>query len=145
MRHFFLLAIAAGFAVPAAAAAADTPTTLVALEAKWTKALVANDVAMIDAIVAPDWAGQGLDGKRSDKSVMMADFKSGKNKITAMTNRDVSARIFGDIAVVQGIDDEKSTADGKDTSGTYTWTDVFQKRGGKWLAIASQGTPVKKK
>jgi hypothetical protein len=45
--------------------------------------------------------------------------------------------------VVQGSDDEKSTHNGKDTSGTYTWTDVFQKRGGRWMVIASQDTPVK--
>jgi hypothetical protein len=47
---------------------------------------------------------------------------------------------MGDMAVVQGADDEKSTEKGKDTSGSYTWTDVFAKRGGKWVAIASQVT-----
>jgi hypothetical protein len=41
------------------------------------------------------------------------------------------------------MDDEKSTAKGKDTSGTYTWMDVFEKRDGKWQAVASQITKVK--
>ena len=31
---------------------------------------------------------------------------------------------------------------GKDSSGTYSWTDVFQNRGGHWLAVASQTTKV---
>ena len=37
-------------------------------------------------------------------------------------------RAFGSIAVVQGYDDETSSEKGKDTSGTYSWTDVFQKQ-----------------
>jgi hypothetical protein len=57
-----------------------------------------------------------------------------------MTNHDVSARVMGNMAVVQGADDEKSSYNGKDTSGSYTWMDVFEKRGGKWVAIASQVT-----
>jgi hypothetical protein len=44
--------------------------------------------------------------------------------------------------VVQGYDDETSSEKGKDTSGTYSWTDVFQKRNGHWVAVASQTTKV---
>lgn len=143
MRPLLLLAVAAGLAAPAAAA--DTPATLVALEAKWSKATVANDLPTIDGIMAADWVGQNPGGKPMTKATLLAEYKSGKTKVTAMTNRDVTARIFGDIAVVQGADDEKSSYDKKDTSGAYTWTDVFQKRGGKWVAIASQVTPVDKK
>ena len=45
---------------------------------------------------------------------------------------------------MQGADTETSSDGGKDTSGVYTWTDVYQKRGGKWMVVASQVTPVKK-
>jgi hypothetical protein len=44
--------------------------------------------------------------------------------------------------VVQGFDDETSSENGKDTSGTYSWTDVFEKRNGHWVAVASQTTKV---
>ena len=73
----------------------------------------------------------------------LTDMKAGENKSTSMTNHDVRVRIIGDVAIVQGMDDEKSTSKGKDVSGTYIWTDVFQKRSGHWVAVASQGSPVK--
>jgi len=61
----------------------------------------------------------------------------------SMTNHDVHVRLMHGIGIVQGMDDEKSTFKGKDTSGTYTWMDVFEMRDGKWQAVASQVTKVK--
>jgi ketosteroid isomerase-like protein len=137
--------IAAGFFGLSALAADDPKAELIKLEADWSKASVAKDAATISKIIAPDWVGQGQDGKPSTRETVLADMKSGKDVATSMTNHDVHVRIIGDIAIVQGADDEKSTHEGKDSSGTYTWTDVFQKRSGHWVAIASQSTPVKKK
>ena len=125
------------------AIAADMSATeqkLVDMEAAWSKAIVAKDTAAVSAIVADDWMGQNPGGKRDNKADMLADMKSGASAATSMTNHDVSARVMGNMAVVQGADDEKSTNKGKDTSGAYTWMDVFEKRGGKWVAIASQVT-----
>jgi len=39
-----------------------------------------------------------------------------------------------------GSNEEKSAYKGKDTSGRYTWIDVFVKRNGRWQAVASQST-----
>jgi ketosteroid isomerase-like protein len=128
----------------AAQAAAMPGQSLVDLEARWSKAFTTHDVAAIGAIMADDWSGQNDAGKRMDKPSFLAMLKSGKLSITRMTNHDVHGRVFGDIGVAQGMDDETSSYDGKDTSGTYSWTDVFQKRDGRWQAIASQTTEVKK-
>ncbi|HZZ33798.1 MAG TPA: nuclear transport factor 2 family protein [Phenylobacterium sp.] len=125
-----------------ASAAPDSKDELVKLEATWSKASVAKDAAEVGKIVASDWTGQNAGGKLMTRDKMLADMKSGVDAATSMTNHDVHVRFIGDIAIVQGADDEKSTHMGKDTSGTYTWTDVFQKRGGHWVAIASQSTPV---
>jgi hypothetical protein len=55
----------------------------------------------------------------------------------------MDVKVLGSVAVVQGSDTEKSTNDGKDSSGKYVWTDVFAKRDGKWVAVRSQVTLVK--
>ena len=132
-------ALLAGFAAQAATPAEQE---LINIEAQWSKAGVDHDLAAVDRIVAADWTGQDKSGKVSHKADIIADMKSGKAKSTSMTNRDVRVRIMGDVAVVQGGDDEKSMYDGADTSGSYSWTDVFQKRAGKWVVVASQVTPV---
>jgi ketosteroid isomerase-like protein len=140
---FSIVLISTAFSAVAAFAAPAPDQTLVNLEAKWSKAVAAGDVAAVDAILAPDWTSQGSSGKVETKAKTLADMKSGVDKVASMHNHDVHARVFGDIGVVQGSDDEKSSHMGKDTSGTYTWTDVFQKRGGRWVAVASQNTEVK--
>ncbi len=56
---------------------------------------------------------------------------------------DMKVRVFGDTAVVTGTDDEITMEDGKKSSGHYVWTDVFVKRNGQWLAVASQTAQIK--
>jgi ketosteroid isomerase-like protein len=145
MRKILVAAMAAGFCACGygASAAMDAKDELVAIEASWSKAVVAKDAAAVSKIVAADWSGQNSRGKTETRDKMLADLKSGTDSSSTMTNHDVRVRIVGDIAIVQGADDEKSTHKGKDVSGTYTWTDIFQKRNGHWVAIASQSTPVK--
>jgi ketosteroid isomerase-like protein len=130
-------------AIPAAAAdMAMTQQKLVDLEAAWSKAQVQKDTAAISSIVADDWIGQNDSGKPETKAQLISDIKAGTMSSTSMNNHDVQVRLFRNIAVVQGADDEKSTFKGKDSSGTYTWMDVFEKRDGKWVAVASQVTKV---
>ena len=139
----FSMALATGLLCAfAAAAAANDSSELVRTEAMWSKAQTMKDTATIGRIVAPDWTGQDPSGTLTTKAVLLADLKNGGATYTSMTNHDVHVRIIGDIAIVQGSDDEKSMHRGKDSSGTYSWTDVFQKRAGHWVAIASQVTPV---
>jgi len=55
----------------------------------------------------------------------------------------MQVKMVGGAAVVQGSDTEKSTSNGKDSSGKYVWMDVFAKRDGKWMAVRSQTALVK--
>jgi len=55
----------------------------------------------------------------------------------------MQVKMVGGAAVVQGSDREKSTSNGKDSSGKYVWMDVFAKRDGKWMAVRSQTALVK--
>lgn len=116
---------------------------LIDLENTWSKAIVQHDVAAVSSIVADDWMGQNDSGKIADKTRLLDEMKSGKMSATSMTNRDMHVRLIRGLGIVQGSDDEKSTSKGKDTSGTYTWMDVFEMRDGRWQAIASQITKVK--
>ncbi len=130
----------------ATAAYAATPSDeLVAKEASWSKAMIAKDVPALKEIIAPDWIGQNQTGKSMTRAEFLSGLSSGEDKVSSMNNHDVHVRIVGDLAIVQGMDTEESTHKGASTSGTYSWMDVFQKRGGKWVAIASQNTPVTKK
>jgi hypothetical protein len=142
----FVTFIAAAALLSGAALAADSPDkTFLDLEQAWGNAFVKKDIAFLSAILADDWSSVGTSGKHEGKASLIDIVKSGKLKITAFKARDVKVRMLGtNYAVVQGFDDETSSFGGKDDSGTFAWTDVFEKRGGKWVAVNSQVTKVKK-
>jgi Domain of unknown function (DUF4440) len=98
----------------------------------------------VEKIFADDWIAIGPDGKSETKAEGMAALKSGELAAQSYELGAMTVRVFGNTAVVTGSDTEKSTYKGKDTSGTYAWTDVFVMREGHWQAAASQTTKVKK-
>ena len=137
--------LAASLALTGAAAAKDAATEkqITALETAVAKAFVDKDIKTLDMYTADDWTGQNDAAKPMTKAELLNAVKSGDITATSMTNRPLVIRVVGKIAIVQGGDTEKSTFKGKDTSGLYTWTDILENRGGKWVSIATQITKVK--
>jgi hypothetical protein len=62
-----------------------------------------------------------------------------------MRLHDLGVRVIGDVGIVQGMDEEVSHFAGKDVSGTWGWTDIFQRHDGRWTCIASQTTRIERR
>lgn len=136
--------VALSLAWPAAAQTANNPQDLINMEDAWAKAAVAGDAAALSQIVAPDWKGQNQKGKIYDRATMIKETTAGEEKLTSMVNHDLHVTFLGpDHAIVQGMDNESGVRAGKPVNEVYSWTDVYERRNGKWVAIASQNTPVK--
>ena len=118
--------------------------TILKLENDWAVALVKADVATFDRIEAPEYLFTAPDGSLTNKADSIAEMKNGVVKIAAFKIDDLKVKIFGDAAVVYGLDTEKSTYNGKDTSGQYRFTDFFVKRNGIWQAVATHVSMVEK-
>jgi len=151
MKKMAGLGLLAIVAVAVAVAQAPAPSAkgpsvsqaLKQLEHDWIDAEKAGDTDKLGQIVADDWVLVGYDGKKETKQEMLADVKSGKSKLASLEFGPMDVKVLGNVAVVQGSDTEKSSYDGKDTSGKYAWMDVFVKREGKWVAVRSQIAKVK--
>ena len=126
---------------PKADSDAAISQTLQAMEQAWLDAEKNNDAAAFEQIVADDWIAVNPDGKSQTKAERAAEIKTAH--IVFATLGDMKVRVFGDTAVVTGTDDESTMEDGKKASDHYAWTDVFVKRNGKWLAVASQTAQIK--
>jgi ketosteroid isomerase-like protein len=126
---------------PKADSDAAISQTLQAIERAWLNAEKNHDVAAFEKIVADDWIAINPDGKSQTKGERGAEIKAAHT--TSATMGDMKVRVFGDAAVVTGTDDEITMEDGKKSSDHYVWTDVFVKRSGKWLAVASQTAQIK--
>jgi len=120
---------------------ADISQTLQAMERNWLNAEKNHDTATFDKLVADDWIAITPDGKRQTKAERAAEIKS--SDLDSVTMGDMKVRVFGDAAVVTGSDDEITMKDGKKSTDHYVWTDVFVKRNGRWLAVASQTAQIK--
>ena len=114
------------------------------LEVQWADAIVRADVAAQDRIEAPDYMFSGPDGELQTRAENDAELTSGASKTASMKIDDLKVRVLGDTAIVHGLETETSTYKGADTSGQYRFTDVFVKRDGAWVAVATHVSQVKK-
>jgi len=126
---------------PKADSDAAISQTLQAMEQAWLNAEKNHDAAAFEKLVADDWIAVSPDGKNQTKAERAAEIKTAH--IVSATLGDMKVRVFGDTAVVTGTDDEITMTDGKKSSDHYVWSDVFLKRNGKWLAVASQTAQIK--
>jgi len=152
MKHLFVVCILTttsilAFGQATKPAAASVEQTLTQMERDWSltgmnKANVDKDIKTLDRIMADDWVGLSFQGVSRTKAEAIASVKSGSSTTQSIDLGPMKVRVFGNTAVVTGSDTEKSTFNGKDSSGKYVWTDVFVERNGRWQAVASESTKV---
>jgi len=146
------LLLSAVFAGSAFAAALDAPSptadpsdvaALEKIEQDLGDAMKAADVEWASQFHANDWATVGAGGKVFTKDMFLQDLKSGSIKLEDFKLGPMNVQVFGNTATVQGSATEQRTRNGKDVSGQFVWLDVFEKRAGKWVIVASSGGRVK--
>jgi ketosteroid isomerase-like protein len=76
------------------------------------------------------------------KAQLLADVKSGSLVLESSDIADMKVHLHGDAALVTYSTTDKGKYKGQDISGRFRWTDVFVRRSGTWLIVASQGTPI---
>ena len=121
----------------------DTDEQMITKSQKeWATALVNRDFSVIDRVVAPEWRITLPDGTVSTKAQMDTDMKTGALVIESFRIDDLNVRIDGNTALAFGLETEKSSYKGEDTSGQYRYTDVYVKRDGKWVCVATHMSKV---
>src|SRR5262249_46640258 len=107
------------------------------LEHEGVTAIVKKDADAIGRLLADDFAGT-TDDQIYSKADAIEDVKTGTHESLELDN--IKVRIFGDTAVVTMGQMEKSRHGNADFSGHYLFTDVWAKKNGAWIAVASDGS-----
>ena len=112
------------------------------LESQWRTALVQNDVATINRMLADDYLGINPNGTLETKADAVALRRSGTVKISSIDPINQKVRVYGDTAVVtsqvelQGHDGER------DISGRYHYTRVYSRRSGEWKVVSFEASRI---
>lgn len=142
MKYFLVLTLA--LAMPVFARAAETDKAAITrLEQAWPGAFVKKDAAAMLNMGTGDCLFAYSTGELVTLKQLCADVKSGALTVKSMHIDDLKVRVYGDSAVVFGLETEKSQYKGKDSSGQYRFVDTWLKRNGQWLCVASGNIRVK--
>ena len=114
--------------------------TIEALEQQWVAAILGKDTATIDRLLADDFVGT-TNSQRYVKRQALDDVRDGTHTILRLD--DVQVRVYGDTAIVDIDQTEKSRHGKADFSGSYVFTDVWVKRDGVWKAVSSHGSRIR--
>jgi ketosteroid isomerase-like protein len=110
------------------------------MERDWAVLVVKGDTATMLGMGVDNCMFMDASGHLNTLKQIVADVKSGALAFESMQINDLKVRVYGDAAVVFGLETEKSKYKGEDTSGQYRFTDTFVKRNGHWLYVASHST-----
>jgi uncharacterized protein (TIGR02246 family) len=114
---------------------------LMQMERDGAVACVKNDWEVFDKMLAAEYANN-VDGVIYPKKQFLANMRSGSFKVASAEAGEMKVLIVGETAIVHGLWTEKSTLNGKDTSGTYRYTDIFAKRDGRWQCVSGHSNKV---
>jgi ketosteroid isomerase-like protein len=114
---------------------------LLQIERDWINAAINKDKAALDSILADDYVSRGEQGVRNKRQAI-AQATGSALKIESAEHNNLQPMVFGDTAVVHGLTTVEGAEGRQDISGQYRWTDIFERRDGRWQAVASYGTAV---
>jgi len=109
---------------------------LLRLNAEYIRCVQASDVTAFRRFLAPDFMCSNSDGAYLDCEAFLR-VSAAPVKISGLEAGDVDVRISGDTAVIHGRTSYVKP-DGLRAGGRYT--DVYQRRSGRWLCIAAHVT-----
>jgi ketosteroid isomerase-like protein len=107
------------------------------LNAHYIRAFVESDANWYSEHLSDDFVCSLADGRRIDKTEFLERTREGPG-VTDVTYDQIDVRPLGDVALVHGV--THYLRDGAPASTRYT--DVWQLRDGRWLAVAAQLTRV---
>jgi hypothetical protein len=124
-------------------ATGSTPEDSVrAVEIARGQALVQADTTALSRMVADEFIEISRLGTRRTRADNIRDIASGELKLTSVRYDSLMARIYGDVAILQGIADNTGTFRGFPFSGKIRYTRIFVRRDGRWQAVAMQQTSM---
>ena len=122
--------------MPATTATRSELDILQDLNRDYIRSVQHSDVRRFDEILSDDFMCSNPDGSLIDRAAFLKQTAM-PVAISNLEARDVVVRIMGDVAIIHART-TYTRPDGQEGAGRYT--DVWARRGGRWLAVSAHVT-----
>jgi ketosteroid isomerase-like protein len=139
---FMMLALLAAPRLGAQSEAPPDPeqARILTLENAWNQAVQQKDARALKMLLAPDLIYVEYDGTLMDKTQYLASVQSPTLQPVRIVNESTTVRLYGAVAVVNGVCREDGVKNGKPFTLRERFTDTWIRRGNDWVCVASEST-----
>jgi len=110
------------------------------LNEDWIHSYPGKDTATLSKIFADDMIMITPNGTRMSKKEQLINTASPGQQIESANVDSVEVRLLGNVGLVMAKASFVSKAGGKEMTGQTCYLDVYEKRNGKWVAVAAHVT-----
>lgn len=115
---------------------------LIRLERGWNDAFYKKDVKFIESILAEEFVATYDDGSRGDKARELALAAGFNQQVESAVQDDFAVKVYRDTAVVWFTLQIVGMRQGQRVPLTFSYTDVWVFRDGKWLCVSTHSTRI---
>jgi uncharacterized protein (TIGR02246 family) len=115
---------------------------ILTLELAWNQAVQGKDAKALEILIAPEMVYVEYDGTLMNRSEYLASVAARSVHAEQILCEPMTVRVYGPIAVVNGVYRETGAKSGKPYSHRERFTDTWVRREGRWLCVASQSTLI---
>ena len=119
-----------------------TETDVLRADDRRFEAMRKGDWAALDAALSDDLTYVHSTARLESKAEHIANLRGGKPHYRGIAPRERTARVHGNIGVVNGVSEMHVERDGKEQRFTVRYLAVYAKAGSDWRMIAWQSTRV---
>ena len=123
----------------------DQARAVCALEAALTEALRHNDATKLVEFYAHDFLLINYRGREVEKQGVLTALRTGTLRFDSLTTSELRLRLFDSAAVITGRQRQVAREPGADDQAhpsDVRFTHVYVRRGGRWLLMSTQITPI---
>jgi hypothetical protein len=138
----FALLCSVAFAAGSASPSPEETRVMQVTQAACTAFLEA-DVASAEALLAPGFTLVNSSAEVQTREEVLAEIRNHDPVYEEFRNHSMTARVFGDAAVVQGITTVKGHSGGRNFDVNVRFTDTLIRQKGKWRLVVSHVTAIR--
>jgi len=141
LRFITSVALATLLLNPAMSASVQEQEAMAATQAA-CDAFRLRDIPALERLLAPEFTLVGTNAEIQSRAQAIEEVRAGDPQYERFENHSMSARVYGDTAVVQGITSLKGRSGGTPFALDVRFTDTLVRVNGRWSIVVSHVTRI---